>query len=430
LENAERKLPYIQQSKNVTLSNPRLLYRLIVSEKLRDFFGHGPVNTDNWPQLEFAAPKLMYRTDPAIIRRIQSQKRLRPETKNIIRQITTNIDDQIDFATYALSVHAPFPCMVELSKATRLQKERFFELMETYCGNNHIDFAILKDAELKRRCRAIQIKTIQKRTEHARNDVSSYLRLAVLCRKDGKIYDAIVNCSKMLKIEPDNVLAHSLLGELLIEQNNFEEATKHFNEALRIKPDFLEAHVSLGVILLRQGKLDEAFKHYTKALEINPYLTSAHINLGVILVRQGKLNEAIKHYANAVRIDPNSVEAHSNLGSVLLRQGKLDEAIKHFTEALRIKPNLFEAHSNLGSVLLRQGKLDKAIEHYTEAVRIKPNSSKVHYNLGLALAKQDNFGEAVTHFTEALRIKPDFTDAQKALKKALALQNERPKVPF
>jgi len=76
LANAERNLSYIQQSKNVTLSDPRLVYRLVLSEDLRTLFGEGPVNTDNWPLLEFTAPKLMHRVDAMIAKNIFSEKRL------------------------------------------------------------------------------------------------------------------------------------------------------------------------------------------------------------------------------------------------------------------------------------------------------------------------------------------------------------------
>ncbi|MEE9370220.1 MAG: fused MFS/spermidine synthase, partial [Sedimentisphaerales bacterium] len=60
LENAQQKLSYAQQSKNISIADARLLYRLIVCEDLRELFGRGPVNTDSWPRLEFAAPKLIH----------------------------------------------------------------------------------------------------------------------------------------------------------------------------------------------------------------------------------------------------------------------------------------------------------------------------------------------------------------------------------
>jgi spermidine synthase len=70
LDHAKRKITHARRSKNISLSDPRLLYRLIVSEDLQGLFGQGPVNTDSRPRLEFSAPRLIYQDDPAIRRNI------------------------------------------------------------------------------------------------------------------------------------------------------------------------------------------------------------------------------------------------------------------------------------------------------------------------------------------------------------------------
>lgn len=391
LENAEQKLSYLQQSKNVTLSDPKLLYRLIVSEDLQRLFGRGPVNMDSWPRLEFAAPKLMYRTDPMIGRNVQSKKWLSPGTRDIIQQVTTNVDGQIDFVAYSLSLYEPFRDMVDLSKATPLQKERFFELIETYCANNPVDYSVFEDDELKQRCRSAQIEAIQSKIHLMPDKALSYFYLAVLYYEKGMLDEAIANYSKSLQIKPDNA----------------------------------EAHTCLGGVLTKQGKLDEAITHFAVALRIKPNFADAHSNLGCALAQQGKLDEAITHFTEVLRIKPDNAEVHSNFGGMLTKQGKFDEAIKHYAEALRIKPDFADAHYNLGVALDRQNKFDEAIKHYTEALRIKPSFVNAYYNLGVVFARQDKLEEAIAHFTEALRIRPGFTNAQKSLEKALLLQSNK-----
>ncbi|MHC4635757.1 MAG: tetratricopeptide repeat protein, partial [Planctomycetota bacterium] len=236
LENAERKLSCIQQSKNVALSDPKLLYRLIVSEDLQRLFGPGPINTDSRPRLEFAAPKLMYHSGPMIMRNIQSKKWLTPETRNTIQQVTTGVDAQIDFAAYALSIYLPFRDMVDLSKATPSQKERFFKLMETYCADNSVDFAIFKNDELKQRCRSVQIEAIESRIALMPDKAASYFYLADLYFEKGMLDEAVANCSKALRIEPDFAEAHYNLGLALTDQDRLDEAITHFTEAIQIDP--------------------------------------------------------------------------------------------------------------------------------------------------------------------------------------------------
>jgi spermidine synthase len=393
LENAKRNLPYIQESKNVVLSDPKLLYKLIVTEDFQGLFGEGPVNTDSWPRLEFAAPKLMYRSDPMTIRNMQAKRRVSAGTVNIIQRVVADVDAQIDFAAYALSLYLPFRDMVDLSKATPLQKERFFKLMEAYCANNPVDFTIFKDGELKQRCHSIQIEAIENKID----------------------------------LVPDKALSHFYLADLYYGKGMLDETIASYSKSLQIKPYNAEAHYNLGLALTDRGRFDGAITHLTEALRIKPDFADAHSNVAYALARRGKLDEAITHYIQSLRINPDNAKAHSNLGGALARQGKLDEAITHFIEALQIEPDFADAHNNLGYALARQGKLDEAIVHYTEALWLKPNLVDAHYNFGVALARLGKFDGAITHFTEALRIRPGFKSARKNLEKALLFQKSRDK---
>ncbi|UCF42870.1 MAG: tetratricopeptide repeat protein, partial [Planctomycetota bacterium] len=388
LETAERRLSCVQQSGNVTLSEPRLLYRLVLSEDLRTLFGREPVNTDSRPLLEFAAPKLMYHSDPMINKAIQSEKWLSPQTRAVIDLVTSDVDAQIDFAAYALSVYEPFPNMVDLSAATPPQKERFFKLMESYCADNPLDYALLTDEQLKQRCRSIQIQTIQDKIELVSDKAASYFYLAGLYDDQGMLDEAIASYFKSLRIKPDNADAHYNLGVVFVREQRYNQAIRHLAEALRINASLAEARYNIGLALTRQGRLDEAVTHYIEALRINRDNADAHYNLGGVFMRQGKLDKAIIHYAEALQITPNSADLHNNLGYALAGQGKLVEAVQHYTEALRIEPNLANAHNNFGCVLVRQRKLDEAIKHFTEALRINPNFPDAHRNLRDALNRR------------------------------------------
>ncbi|UCF00163.1 MAG: tetratricopeptide repeat protein, partial [Planctomycetota bacterium] len=419
LENAQQKLSYAQQSRNISIADPRLLYRLIVSEDLRELFGRGPVNTDNWPRLEYAAPKLIHTTDPTVGKNVRLRGWLSPETTHIVQQVTTNVNAQIDFAAYALSVYSPFPDMVDLSQATPSQKERFFKLVETYWANHPIDTDVFEDEQLKQRCCSIQIEVIEDNIDSMPDKALSYFYLATLYYEKGMLDEAIANCSKSLQINSEDAKVRYNLGEALARQGKFDEAVKHFAEALRIKPNFGEAHGNLACAFVELGKLDEAVKHFYEALRIEPDNPKLLNNLGAALAKQGRIDEAIKHYSNAVQIDPDFIEARNNLASALAWQGRLDQATKHFAEAMRIKPDDAKGYNDLGKTLLRQGKLTEAVVCFTQTLRIDPDDVDAHYNLGIIFARQSKFAEAVSHLTETLRFRPDFTDARGKLAYAL-----------
>jgi spermidine synthase len=390
LGDSEQKLSHLRKSKNVTIKDPRLLYRLVVSEDLPGLFGSGVVHTDNQPRLEFSAPKLIYHAGRKIFEKIWAKRSqsLSANTRDNIRRIEANVDLQIDYAAYTLSVFNPFRGMVDLSQATASQKGRFFDLMERYCGDNEIDYAIFTDNELKQRCASIQIDAIEDKINRLPN------RLASL----------------------------SYLGNLYVLKDRASEAIRYYQEAVQIAPRLASAHNNLGVAFLDQGIVDEAIHHLSESVRLDPENPKTQYNLGIALTEKGRLVDAITRFSEALRLNPDYAEAHYRLGLARTIQGQLTKAIRHFSKALQINPDYLEAHNELGIVLVKQGRFDDAVRHFYRALQINPGYAEAHNNLGIALASQGNIEDAVVHFEAALRLRPDFAGARDNLNKAMELR--------
>jgi tetratricopeptide (TPR) repeat protein len=460
---ADQKLAYVQKSKNVTLKDPRLLYRMIVSQNLPKLFGPGQIHTDNRPRLEFTAPKLMYSDglQIQIYRRIHSQRwpSLPLDTIDVIRQVAENTDSQIDFAAYALSLYSPFKGMTDPAQASAKQKKRFFELVENYCVENEVDYSIFSDKELEQRCLATQIDVIVKKMDRLPDRLLSNAYLGTLYSLKGRPAEAQNYYTKALQIGPLTAQMHNNLGVALIEQDRVDEAIHHFSEAMRVDPGYARSYFSMGYVRARQGRLDEAIGHYTETLRINPNQAEAHYRLGLALAGRNRLDEAISHFSEALRLDPSfadayndmgvalaqqgrpdeaiscyskllnlkpgSAKAHYNLGLLYSHQDRLDEAIRHFSEAIRVNPEYKDAYNAQGVALTRQDRLDEAIHQFYQALRINPDFAGAHNNLGIALARNGKLEEAAGHFKEALRLNPDFGNARNNLNKILALREKR-----
>jgi len=424
LDHARQKITHTRQSKNVSLSDPRLFYRLVVSEDLKELFGRGPVNTDSMPLLEFAAPRQLYRSDTTIRKIIKTRKKLSIGTSAIVRQVTTDVDAQIDYAAYALSLYSPFKNMVDLTRASASQKERFFKLMETYYVENPLDASLLKDDDLIRRCRLVQIKTIEDKIDRVPDRALSYAHLGRLYLAENMLDEAMAIFRRVLQIEPDHTAAYNYLGVALARQGKLDKAITHFKEALRIDPDYAQAHNSLGSTLKKQGKVEEAITHFREAVRINPDFAKAHQNIGSALARLGRLDESVREYQKALRMDPENPDIYNELGVVLSRQGNAKQADRLFARAEQISPSTVNKDAVLGRTLFRQGKLEQAVKAYRRALEMAPDSANIHNELGFLQARQGRFDEAVIHLEKALRVKPGMADAHVNLGRVLLRQGK------
>jgi len=223
LNHAAQGLPFAQKSKNVTLPDARLLVRLLVSEDLGNLFGEGRINTDNRPWLEFAAPRLLYHSmtgvDPAIEEKLIRKRSLRPETQDLMKRLLTDVDAQIDFATYAFSVNSPFPNMVDLTRATPAQRERFLGMADQYMAHNPIDDPPFADEALRRQISQhrtlAQINAFKSKVDSAPDKAGAYLQLATLYSDAGLNEEAVRWYKKALEIQPDSIVAMNNLAWLL-----------------------------------------------------------------------------------------------------------------------------------------------------------------------------------------------------------------------
>lgn len=72
------------------------------------------------------------------------------------------------------------------------------------------------------------------------------------------LQERIAQFRKMASDDPDNELGHFRLGQLLLEDGQFEEAVKSFRRTLELSPQFSKVYQLLGTSLIQLGRRDEA----------------------------------------------------------------------------------------------------------------------------------------------------------------------------
>src|SRR6187200_1297698 len=73
-----------------------------------------------------------------------------------------------------------------------------------------------------------------------------------------QLQDRIAQFRKMAADDPDNELGHFRLGQLLLEDNQPEEAARSFQRTLVLSPQFSKVYQLLAECQLKLGRRDEA----------------------------------------------------------------------------------------------------------------------------------------------------------------------------
>jgi tetratricopeptide (TPR) repeat protein len=244
---------------------------------------------------------------------------------------------------------------------------------------------------------------------------AAFQRGAQLQRKR-KIPEAIAAFREAIRLKPDHVDAHAVLGSDLLFQGMPTEATAEIREAIRLKPPkrstMARLHSELGDALVAQKMMDEAVAPYREAIELEPEYKYAHYGLGIALFRVGQSLEAIAEFREALRIDPNYAQAHFYIGDVLTKLGQDAEAMSEFRHALKIRPEVTPAHRNLAFVIaLDPGRsreeYDEALYHVHRGIQLNAIDASCYMTLSLVEYRLGHQAESLAAGDRCLKLAED-----------------------
>ena len=133
-----------------------------MTENLERLFGAGPLHTDNWPRLEFAAPKQLNTNDFSIEENLMAKRWLSPETKATVRA-GRDMDGLLDMAEFFASVGSRFFAIPRFDDLSPSQQERYQKIVHGYCSEELVtNYGIFFEEENKRQCAELQAEKMRK----------------------------------------------------------------------------------------------------------------------------------------------------------------------------------------------------------------------------------------------------------------------------
>lgn len=218
---------------------------------------------------------------------------------------------------------------------------------------------------------------------------------------------------RLLQRNPNHLDACQLLGALLVQTENSEEAVNYLNKAIQQNGQVPQYHVNLGAALSRLGRREEAASSYRTALSLDPGHADAHKNLGFVLCKLKRFEEAIPHLEQFLLYHPSaSVEAKTQLAMALVWVDRKEEAIPIFEELVERQPDDTKILSGFAQALLGRKKPDeRGVELWKRLIDKKPENKLYLTNLASLQKSLERYDEAEATIKRALEIDPDFVPA-------------------
>ena len=178
-------------------------------------------------------------------------------------------------------------------------------------------------------------------------------------------------------------------GFELLERGDVQMAAECCRQALKVKPDLVEAHFLVGLVALEGKDRRTAFSAFGSVTKLHPEHAAAWAHLAKLYMSDGQVNRADAALVKATRCASDDPMVHDLLGTVASLMGDYDDARWRFTRAVARAPNHIPFMLNLGNNLVFHGETKAAEEIFEKIISIRPDSPQAHWALSAARKATD-----------------------------------------
>ncbi len=270
---------------------------------------------------------------------------------------------------------------------------------------------------------------------------SAYLTsgLAELYNKIGRIRDAVVEAQDLIKRNPNNLEARRLLGRIYLRslgdmqagsgsESILKLAIEQYEQIVRLQPDSMDDHLLLGRLYRLNNDLQKAESEFKTAVKLQPdseeaVTTLAYLYnelgdtaraaqvlssipnparsaklfsaLGYTYEQQKDYKNAIEAYRHAIELDRDNLDAIRGLAQNLLNDGQADAALEQYKVIADANPEDAQTYVRIAEIYRKQGKFDLALDHLKKAESMVQDSVEVPYNIAAIYQAQGRYDEAI-----------------------------------
>lgn len=208
--------------------------------------------------------------------------------------------------------------------------------------------------------------------------IEAYKPLADLFNEMKKFEDDVVNLRRIVRKDPNDVLARYDLALRLRALRQYFDAEEEFIRALTLSPDSAALHASYGNMLaLKKFEYSHSFalQEYFKAIELAPENIEYRHMLVALYKIEESYDKAPEALQDIIKIKPDDVRAYKLLGDLFLDKYKdYVEALNCYKKCLELEPDDPEIHHSIGRTYCRLRRFKDAKEEFEKYILHFPDS--------------------------------------------------------
>ena len=140
-----------------------------------------------------------------------------------------------------------------------------------------------------------------------------------------------------------------------------------------------EALLKQGDILRNNNKFEEAIEKYTQAIAADKELTNAYMQRAYTYIRLKDYTNAVTDYTEVIEQNPKNSFAYLSRGSAYNKMKKFNKALTDFNKILETNPKDQEAYNNRGWAKKGLGDKTGACKDWKKSKKLGNREAKIIY---------------------------------------------------
>lgn len=244
---------------------------------------------------------------------------------------------------------------------------------------------------------------------------TAYLQKAAGLQAQGNYEKARLEVKNALQIDPKDVQAWYLMGEMEEKLQNWRAAAGGYQRVLEMDAAHTGAKLKLGRLYLLGGAPERTATLVQEVLKAEPENVEALILRAGVAAKAGDFEAAGRDAHAALAKDPKNIDAAIFTATLEMRDGHADQAVRLLKQAIEQHPKHAGLRAVLADVYGQTGRIDEGAAQLREITGLYPEKVAPYVNLARYYLQHQNAGAAEQVLRDALKRQPKQQELQMAL---------------
>jgi tetratricopeptide (TPR) repeat protein len=228
--------------------------------------------------------------------------------------------------------------------------------------------------------------------------------MAELYFRLGRIQDAVNAAKDQIKRNPNDVEAHTLLGQVYVRslgdmtgpqsQQTLAQAIAEYETIARLKPNDIEAKLLLGELYAANHESPKAEAEFKEAQKIDSNSEEVVLSMAKLYNDEGDLQRAAGVLAGIPQDDRSAREEYA-LGQAYDRLKKAKDAAAAYKRSLDLEPDNAEVQMALANALLEDNQLDESLKIFKTLQSADPTDLRSTIQISEIQRRQGHYDESL-----------------------------------